>query len=189
MILIGASIGGAAAVREILSRLPASFATPVVVVLHRHRDSDDSLLELLQRCCPLPVHEPFDKETFASGHVYVAPPDYHLLIEPTNFAYSVDEPVQFARPSIDVLFESAADSLGSAVIAIVLSGANRDGARGAAEVRRRGGLLIAQDPSSAEGATMPEAAISEAGANYICQLNEIAGLLVRLTADRHRFAR
>jgi len=189
MILIGASIGGAAAVREILSRLPASFSTPVAMVLHRHRDSDDALLEILQRCCSLPIREPFDKEPIAPGHVYLAPPDYHLLVDGRSFSCSVDEPVQFARPSIDVLFESAADSLGDAVIAVVLSGANRDGARGAAEVRRRGGLLIAQEPSSAQGPTMPEAAIDAAGANYICQLNEIAGLLIRLTGDRHKFAR
>jgi len=189
MIVIGASIGGAAAVKEIISRLPASFSVPIALVLHRHRDSDDALLDILQRSCLLPLREPFDKEPILPGHIYVAPPDYHLLIEPMHFALSVDEPVQYARPSIDVLFESAADALGNEIIAVVLSGANRDGAKGAAEIRRRGGLLIAQDPSTADGPVMPEAAIAEAGANYICQLDEIAGLLQRLTAERSRFAR
>ena len=188
MIVIGASIGGAAAVREIFRRLPASFAVPMALVLHRHRDSDDALIDILQRSCLLPVREPFDKEPILPGHIYVAPPDYHLLVEPGHFSLSVDDPVQFARPSIDVLFESAADALGSDLIAVVLSGANRDGAKGAAEIRRQGGIVIVQDPSTADGPTMPAAAISEAGAHYICRLDEIAGLLLRLSADRQKFA-
>lgn len=188
MIVIGASIGGAAAVREIFSRLPAAFPVPIALVLHRHRDSDDALIEILQRSSLLPLREPFDKEPILPGHIYVAPPDYHLLIESMYFSLSVDDPVQFARPSIDVLFESAADALGQDLIAVVLSGANRDGAKGAAEIRRQGGIVIVQDPATADGPTMPAAAITEAGAHYICRLDEIAGLLLRLTADRRKFA-
>jgi two-component system chemotaxis response regulator CheB len=182
MIVIGASLGGTTALREILGRLPADFPLPVAAVLHRHRESDDLLAAVLQHHSPFPVREVRDKDPIQPRCLYLAPADYHLMVEPDYFSLSIDEPVNYARPSIDVLFESAADAFGARAIAVVLTGANQDGARGAAEIRRRGGAVIVQDPSTAESPVMPAAAIEIAGASYICQVAEIAGLLVRLAS-------
>jgi two-component system chemotaxis response regulator CheB len=159
MIVIGGSLGSMAAVRTILREIPRSFALPIVVVLHRHRDSEDTLVPLLQRDLALPVCEVLDKDPIRAGQVHVAPCDYHLLVEPMYFSLSTDDPVQFARPSIDVLFESAADVFGARVTGVVLTGANHDGAQGAGEIRRRGGSVIVQDPATAESSVMPNAAL------------------------------
>jgi two-component system chemotaxis response regulator CheB len=182
MIVIGASLGGTAALRGVVSRLPADFPLPLAATLHRHRESNDLLVEVLQHTCPFPVREVRDKDPIQPRCLFVAPADYHLMVEPDHFSLSIDEPVSYARPSIDVLFESAADAFAARAIAVVLTGANQDGARGAAAIRRRGGIVIVQDPATAESAVMPAAAIETAGANYICQIEEIAGLLVRLAA-------
>ncbi len=113
------------------------------------------------------------------GRVYLGPPDYHLLAEPENFSLSTDDPVQYARPSVDLLFESAADSFGPAVIAVVLSGANRDGARGAARVREKGGRVVVQDPATAESPVMPLAALEAAGTGTrISTLEQMGPLLL-----------
>ncbi|HEY3755741.1 MAG TPA: chemotaxis protein CheB [Opitutaceae bacterium] len=180
MIAIGGSLGSTQALRGILSRLPASFAPPVVVVLHRHRESDDALIEMLAKSSQLPVGEACDKDVVAPGRVTIGPCDYHLLIEGDHFSLSVDEPVQYARPSIDVLFESAADEWGDRTIAVVLTGGNQDGARGAVRVREAGGQVIVQEPATAECPIMPAAVIAMGGASFICQLDEIPRLLVRL---------
>lgn len=180
MIVIGASLGGMRTLRVVLHDLPKTFPQPIAVALHRHRESDDSLVQLLQQSSPLPVNEVVDKEPICSGRVYVAPPDYHLLIEPTNFSLSTDDPVQYARPSIDVLFESAADAFGSAVIGVVLTGANQDGARGAARIREKGGLVIVQDPNTAESSVMPLAAIQATGTSYVCAPEHMGALLLKL---------
>jgi two-component system chemotaxis response regulator CheB len=137
MIVIGGSLGSMAALHTILRDLPKSFSRPIAVVLHRHKDSDDALMTILQRDIALTVREVVDKEPIQLCCVHIAPSDYHLLVETMCFSLSTDEPVQFARPSIDVLFESAADVYGSEAIAIILTGANRDGAAGAREIRRR----------------------------------------------------
>jgi len=182
MILIGGSLGGMTALRTILRDLPVSFPLPIAVVLHRHRDSDDALVPLLQRDIVLPVREVLDKDPIQAGQVYVGPCDYHLLVEPMYFSLSTDDPVQFARPSIDVFFESAADVLGARAIGVILTGANRDGARGAAEIRRRGGTVIIQDPHTAESSIMPAAALEAVPDALVRRLDEIGPLLMELSA-------
>jgi two-component system chemotaxis response regulator CheB len=167
MIVIGASLGGLKALVTMLRGVPPTFATPVAVVLHRHKDSDGMLLEMLNSESPLRAGEPLDKEPILPRRVYVAPPDYHLLVEPAHFSLSVDEPVRFARPSIDVLFESAADAFGSRAIAIILTGANSDGSEGAARIKARGGRVIVQDPTTAEAPQMPQAVLARLRPDYI----------------------
>jgi two-component system chemotaxis response regulator CheB len=178
MIVIGGSLGSMAALRTILRHLPATLASPIAVVLHRHRDSEDALVPLLQRETALPVREVMDKDPVQAGQIHVAPCDYHLLVEPMYFSLSTDEPVQYARPSIDVLFESAADVFGPRALGIILTGANRDGAQGVAEMRRRGATIIVQDPATAESAVMPEAALATVPDALVRPPLEIGALLV-----------
>ena len=184
MIVVGGSLGSLAALRVVLRPLPATFALPIAVVLHRHKDSDDSLVTILQREIALPVREVVDKDSIQAGHVHVGPSDYHLLIESMYFSLSTDEPVQYARPSIDVLFDSAADIYATRAIAIVLTGANRDGAEGAREIRRRGGIVVVQDPQTAECAVMPEAAIHAVPDALVHSPEDIGLLLLRLASTR-----
>jgi two-component system chemotaxis response regulator CheB len=181
MIVIGASLGGMKALQKILRQLPAIFSRPIAVVLHRHRESDDLLVHLLQQASALPVTEAVDKEPILGGRVYIAPADYHLLVDELHFSLSTDDPVQFARPSIDVLFESAADAFGAKAIGIVLTGANQDGASGAARIRAKGGLVIVQDPATAENATMPQSALDATGTPHVASPEKIGELLSRLT--------
>ena len=183
MIVIGGSLGGLKALRTVLRDLPASFPIPIAVVLHRHKDSDDSLIPLLQNEIQLTAREVVDKDSIQAGHVYISPSDYHLLVEPMYFSLSTDEPVQYARPSIDVLFESAADIFGPKAICIVLTGANRDGAQGAARIHRNGGIVIVQKPSTAESAVMPEAAIETVPEAEVRFLEEIGALLLKLAQN------
>jgi two-component system chemotaxis response regulator CheB len=181
MIVVGASLGGLRALVAILRGMPIAFPMPFAVVLHRHKDSDGALLEMLRAESPLPASEPCDKEPMLPGHIYLAPADYHLLVEPTHFSLSIDEPVRYARPSIDVLFESAADAFGGKTIGIVLTGANGDGAVGAARIRARGGRVIVQDPATAEAPQMPQAVLASVNPDYILSLDRIAPLLIELS--------
>lgn len=159
VVLIGGSAGALEVVSQLLGALPGDYATPIVVVIHLPRHRPSSLSEALSRTCRLPLREAQDKEPLAAGTVYLAPPDYHLLIDPgPSFALSVDEPVNFSRPSIDVLFESAADVVGAGCAGIIVSGANPDGARGLRAIHASGGLAIVQAPDDAEQRAMPEAA-------------------------------
>jgi two-component system chemotaxis response regulator CheB len=132
----------------------------------------------------LDVREAGDKDTIERGRVYVAPPDYHLLVEGDGFALSVDEQVQYSRPSIDVLFDTAADVYGDRLIGVVLTGANEDGAYGLTRVKRRGGVTIVQDPETAEKRTMPDAAIATGAADRVAPLDRVAALLVELTTEQ-----
>jgi two-component system chemotaxis response regulator CheB len=184
MIAIGASWGGLKAVQILLAGLPRAFPMPLAVVLHRHREADDLLSAILQQHSLLPVMEALDKMPIQSGRVFVAPADYHLLVEPGHFSLSTDEPVQHARPSIDVLFESAADVFGAMVIGVVLTGASRDGARGAAQIERRGGSVIVQDPVTAESPTMPAAALAATQTPFIQPLHQIAAMLIQITESK-----
>jgi two-component system chemotaxis response regulator CheB len=185
LIVIGASWGGLRAIRQVLSDLPDDVDVPIVVAQHRHPDSlEGALAQLLQEETDRPVLEVEDKMRIEPRHVYVAPPDYHVLVEATSLlALSVDERVRFARPSIDVLFESAADAYGAGVIGIILTGANDDGALGLARIKRRGGVALVQDPAGAARRNMPEAAIAATVADAILPLEEIGkfvyGLCVR----------
>jgi len=182
MIIIGASLGGVRALTALFQNIPSTFRTPTAVVLHRQKDSDGTLLEVLQRDLPLQVNEPLDKEPILPGRIYIAPADYHLLVEPNHFCLSVDDPVRYARPSIDVLFESAADAFGREAIGIVLSGANSDGSEGAAKIKARGGRIIVQDPQTAEAPQMPQGVLACIDPDYILPLDRMAPLLLQLTS-------
>lgn len=168
----------------LLFGLPAEFSLPIVIAQHRGNDSDAGLCEYLGKYSSLPVCEPDDKEPLLGGHVYLAPRDYHLLIENRSFALSTVPPVRFARPSIDVLFESAADAFGAQTIAVVLTGANTDGANGAAAIKSRGGMIIVQDPDSADCPNLPAAAIRQATPDWILPLNQIGPQLIALSKLR-----
>jgi len=198
LVVVGTSWGGLRALETILKELPASFALPLVVVQHRQAGSDDTLARLLGAVTSLPVAEAEDKALLEAGHVYVAPADYHLMIESTTFvgprtkigrpslALTVDAPVGFSRPSIDVLFQSAADAIGRRLIGIILTGANSDGAEGLMSIRDVGGMTIAQDPASSESPAMPRAAIARGGAVLVLALEKIAPLLVQLQSGMAR---
>ena len=180
IVVVGTSTGGLAAMQELLPALAEDFPWPVVVVQHRSKEQGSELCKYLQRCCHWGVVEPEDKEPITPGRVYLAPRDYHLLVEPGNFALSTEAPVYFARPSIDVLFESAADAYGRNVVGVVLTGANGDGARGLARVKEAGGLAVVQDPESARAPEMPRAALAAAAADRVLPLREIATYLNEL---------
>ncbi|MDT5060941.1 MAG: two-component system, chemotaxis family, protein-glutamate methylesterase/glutaminase [Acidobacteriota bacterium] len=180
IVVIGASYGGLSALQILLSELSPEFSLPVVIVQHRRKDGDDGLCEYLRKRSRLPLIEPNDKEKVEPGCVYLAPRDYHLLIEKSIFALSTESPVGFARPSIDVLFESAADVYRERIIGVILTGANRDGAKGLAKIKSFGGMALVQDPESAESPAMPEAAISATAVDSILPLPEIAPFLNKL---------
>jgi two-component system, chemotaxis family, protein-glutamate methylesterase/glutaminase len=181
LICIGASWGGLDAVGRLLTHVPDEVDLPIVVAQHRHRDSGGgALTELLRLRIRRPVHDVEDKMPLERGNVYIAPADYHLLVQRGSFALSLDERVQYARPSIDVLFESAAYAYGPGAIGIILTGANEDGAAGLALIKQRGGVAVVQDPARAERRTMPDAAIAAASADAILPVEEIARFLYGL---------
>lgn len=157
LIVVGVSAGGLSALCELLRPLPAEFPIAIAVVQHRSKDST-ALASVLQDCTQLRVCDVDDKTPINPGEVHIAPPDYHVLVDDGFYSLSVDEPVTYSRPSIDVLFESAADQLGSGVIGIVMTGANRDGSRGLRRIADAGGHAIVQDPETAEVPIMPAAA-------------------------------
>jgi two-component system, chemotaxis family, protein-glutamate methylesterase/glutaminase len=184
VIAIGGSWGGLEAVGKLLEGIPVELEQSIVVALHRAPDSARGVLEwLLQRHIGRPVTEPHDKEELSHNHVYVAPANYHLLVDGTRFALSIDERVQYARPSIDVLFESVADAYRQRAIGIVLTGTNEDGARGLAAIKLRGGVAVVQDPRTAERRQMPEAAIAAAEADAILAIEEIPAFLYGLCCE------
>ena len=168
LIVVGCSWGGLAALGRLLGHLPEEVDLPIAIAQHRSPESPRGGLErALGRDLARPVLEAGDKDPIERGHVYVAPTDYHLLVERGSFALSVDEHVRHARPSIDVLFESAADAYGAELIGVVLTGANADGADGLARIVERGGVAIVQDPETAEAREMPEAALAAAPATVL----------------------
>jgi two-component system chemotaxis response regulator CheB len=178
-IVVGASAGALDALSTILPRLPASFSLPVIVVVHVPPDKQSLLAELFRAKCSVNVKEAEDKEPIRPGTIYFAPPDYHVLVETNGIlSLSSEEPVMFSRPSIDVLFESAADSYGPGLIAIVLTGANNDGAMGAKAVMDAGGKIIVQDPEEAFASAMPLAAIAMNPDAMIIPVSKIAAYLL-----------
>ncbi len=180
-VVIGVSAGGLAALGALLPMLPAGFTLPVFIVQHLHPLQDGAFVEVLSRACAVMVKEAEDKETPSPGVVYFAPANYHLLIERDGtFSLSVDEKVNFSRPSIDVLFESAADAYGVGLVGIILTGAGSDGALGLLRIKEKGGLTIVQDPRTAQFPMMPTAALSESKADYVINIEEIAGFLARI---------
>jgi two-component system chemotaxis response regulator CheB len=160
-ILVGGSAGAIEVVSLLMGSLPADFATPIVVLIHLPRHRPSALHGALAGRCRLVLREPEDKEPLAHSTVYLAPPDYHLLIDPgPSFALSVDEPVNFSRPSIDVLFESASQVLGPRCAGVLVSGANPDGAHGLRAIQTAGGLVAVQNPDDATHGVMPKAALA-----------------------------
>jgi len=182
LVVVGTSWGGLAALRTLVSGLPDSFQMAVTLVQHRHKDSDHLLRTLLQERSTLRVFEVEDKMPLEHGHIYVAPPNYHTLIEPGYFSLSTDAPVRFSRPSIDVTFASAADSYAHRTVGIVLTGANEDGAQGLRRISDRGGMAIVQDPDTAESRPMPEAARKAVPRARVMTLEGIAEFLAALPA-------
>lgn len=182
LVVVGTSWGGLSALSQLLRRLPGSFSLPVAVVQHRGKEGTSVLRDLLQDCTTLPVHEVEDKDTMQGGTVYLAPPDYHLLVEEGYFALSVDPAVRFSRPSIDVTFSSAADVYGPRLVGVVLTGANDDGARGLRCIVDRGGLGIVQAPETAESPMMPRAALARVPEAEALPLEAIADRLAELAA-------
>jgi len=180
-IVIGASAGGLSALTCILERFPADYALPVIVVQHRAKDQRDLLEEVLQSKCLIKIKQADEKEKIEGGIVYIAPPDYHLLIEKDyTFSLSSDEPVNFSRPSIDVLFESAAVVYRNGLTGLILTGANKDGASGIGLIKQMGGVAIAQNPVEAQYSSMPAAAIETHAVNHIMTLLQIQHYLLNL---------
>jgi len=190
-IVIGVSSGGMNALKFIFSSLPADFSLPIIIVQHISAHSDNEWINLLNDKSNLTIKEADEKEKIAcpteqsfgreTGNVYIAPANYHLLIESDKtFSLTIDEYVNFARPSIDVLFESAAESYKHKLIGIVLTGSNNDGAKGIKRIKEYGGLAIIQDPETAESPTMPASAIAAIEPDYILSLEKIIELLIKL---------
>ena len=177
-IVIGASAGAVEALLTLLPGLPADYKLPIMIVVHIPPRRESLIAELMRSRCRVPVREAEDKEILEPGTVYFAPPDYHLLVEADGrLSLSIEEAVHFSRPSIDVLFESAADAYGTGLLGVVLSGANSDGARGLAAIAREGGVTVVQRPQEAQAAAMPEAAIAACPNAMVMSLREIASFL------------
>jgi two-component system, chemotaxis family, protein-glutamate methylesterase/glutaminase len=184
IIAVGASLGGLEALQRILPALPAPLCASVVIAQHRRRDPDSHLCALLARHSALPVTEPEDKTPLELDHVYLAPADYHLLVEPGWLALSVDAPVSYARPSIDVLFESVADAYGPAALGVMLTSANHDGADGLAAIKHAGGIALVQDPSTAESPAGPLAALAKVRPDAVVPLDQLATRIVESCRSR-----
>ena len=180
-VVIGASADGVEALSTILPALRADAAAATMVVLHIPRERPSLLPEIFSAKCAQPVREAQDKEPVQPGTICFAPPDYHLLVDTTpdgpQLAMSNEEPVNFSRPAIDVLFESAADCYGERLLGIVLTGGNADGAAGLQAIRAAGGLAVVQDPREAQAPYMPEQALEAGPVDYVLTLAQIAGLL------------
>jgi two-component system chemotaxis response regulator CheB len=179
-IVVGASAGAVQALSAILPRLPATFRIPLLIVVHVP-DVPSGLVALFKSKCAVPVREPEDKEPIVPGTAYFAPPGYHLLVEAdARLALSVDAPVLFSRPAVDILFETAADVFGAHLLGIVLTGANEDGARGARAIAAAGGRVIVQDPATAFAQAMPRAALAHCPTTQTLSLEDIADHLAAL---------
>jgi two-component system chemotaxis response regulator CheB len=183
-VVVGVSAGAVEALGTILPRLPSTFPVPVIIVVHVPASRPSLLTDLFAPKCALPVREAEDKLAVTPGTIWFAPPGYHLLIErERTFALSLDEPVNHSRPSIDVLFESAADAYRERLLALVLTGANNDGARGAQLIQAAGGLLGVQDPRTAHVSAMPESCIERTHPDVIGTLAELTSYAVERASE------
>ncbi len=188
-VVVGCSSGGLAALQRLLAPLPGGFPIPVIVAAHMSPDAGGLMAEILDGKCALSVSEAEEKEPVRPGGVYIAPPGYHLLMErDRTMALSVDARVSHARPSIDVLFETASDVYGGKLIGIVLTGANNDGAAGLGLIRKRGGMAMIQDPSDAEASEMPRAALGRAGADVLGTVEALSEALTAAVGERTAMA-
>jgi two-component system chemotaxis response regulator CheB len=183
-IVIGASAGGVEALSALLPAIPADYRGAIFVVLHLPRERPSLLVDIFRPRCALAVREAEDKEAVAPGTIYFAPSDYHLLVDDgPALALSIDEPVNFSRPSIDVLFESAAEIYGPRLLGIILTGASQDGAAGLEAVARAGGTTCVQDPATAQSPLMVESALRRVRAHYVLGLDGLADLLRAVTVE------
>jgi two-component system chemotaxis response regulator CheB len=184
LIIIGGSAGSLQTMLEILTTLRPNYPFPILLVMHRHVSNDSILEELLSMKSGLIAREIEEKEPINPGHIYISPADYHVLIE-NNESFSLDmsEKIHFSRPSLDVVFRSAADVFGSRVVAFVLSGANADGAQGLSYIKQKGGMVVVQEPLDAMVAYMPEQAIKAVKPDYILNAPGIAELLNSLVVS------
>ena len=183
-IVIGVSSGGMNAMKVMFYLLPKDFSTPVIIVQHISAHSDSQWIKLLNDKSNLPIKEADEKEKIENGKVYIAPPNYHLLIEKDRtFSLTIDERVNYSRPSIDVLFESAAEAYTNKLIGVILTGSNNDGTNGIIRVKECGGLIIIQNPETAESAFMPKSAIAAIKPDYVLPLDGIADLLIKICTD------
>jgi two-component system chemotaxis response regulator CheB len=187
-IVIGVSSGGMNALKIIFSALPADFSIPIIIVQHVGANSDSQWINLLNQKSNLNLKEADEKEKIEKGKAYFAPPNYHLMIEKDKtFSLTIDERVNFARPSIDVLFESAAEAYKKKLIGIVLTGSNNDGTKGIKRIKECGGLAIIQDPETAESDYMPKSAIAAIEADYILSLQDMVELLIKIDKQKNNF--
>lgn len=182
--MIGVSSGGMQALKMLLGELPADFPLPILIVQHISSDAGDGLARLLDELCAIRVKEADEQDKILAGTVYLAPANYHLLVEQGGtLALSADPPVSYARPSIDVLFESAAAAYGPALIGVILTGANFDGSQGLKMLKQAGGVAIVQDPADAAARQMPMAALAATAVDHLLPLAEIASQLKKLAND------
>ncbi|MEO5904453.1 MAG: chemotaxis protein CheB [Gemmatimonadaceae bacterium] len=178
--VVGASWGGLAALSELLKSLPRDFALPLAIVQHRSKQADDLLAHLLQDMTLLRVVDVEDKEPIEAGNVYIAPANYHMLVDDGHFTLTTDPLVRFSRPSIDVTFMSAGDAYPGSTLGVILTGANDDGSRGLRHIVNRGGRAIVQDPETAESKAMPKAALEAVPDAEVLSLKKIGPRLVSL---------
>jgi two-component system chemotaxis response regulator CheB len=180
-IVIGTSAGGLLVLTTLLEALPADFSIPLIVVQHRSKDERNLLEEVLSRKCKIAIKQADEKEKIEKGSVYFAPPDYHLLIEKDHtFSLNFDTKVNYSRPAIDILFETAAYVFKEKLLAMILTGANADGAVGIKTIKKQGGTTIAQKPATAQFPAMPQAAIDTGCIDKILEINEIKDLLMQV---------
>ncbi|MBC8059276.1 MAG: chemotaxis protein CheB [Clostridiaceae bacterium] len=180
-VVIGASMGGLEALRVILSSIPNNFAAPIIIVQHISPQSDNYMIEYFNHKCSLIVKEAEEKEQICPGIVYIAPPNYHLLIEKDGtMSLTVEPRVNYSRPSIDVLFETAADAYREGLVGVILTGANSDGSNGLKKIKDRGGLAIVQDPITAVSDNMPKAAIKNTNVDFVLNLQKISCKLIEI---------
>jgi two-component system chemotaxis response regulator CheB len=184
-VVIGVSAGGLMALSGILKGLPGNYPLPLIVIQHRSKDERTLLEEVLQAKCVISIKQADEKERIEGGKVYFAPPDYHLLVErDRSFSLTCDEPVNFSRPSIDLLFETAAEVYKDKLVGVILTGANHDGAEGIRAVKEQGGLTVAQDPATSLFPDMPRAAIDTGSVQHILTAPAIKDLLLDLAKNR-----
>jgi len=181
-VVMGVSSGGMQAMKVLFSQLPKHFPAPIIVVQHIGAHSDSTWISILNNNCKLTIKEADEKEVIKKGFVYIAPPNYHLLVEKDKtFSLSVDEKVNFARPAIDVLFETAAEAYNDKLIGVILTGSNHDGTQGMKKIKEYGGLTIAEDPATATSPFMPASAINAMQPEHIVSLENIVDLLINIT--------
>jgi two-component system chemotaxis response regulator CheB len=184
-VVMGASAGGVEALLKVLVGLPAPYPTPIIVVLHLPEDRPSLLPEILSYRLSVPVCEAMDKQPIRASMVYIAPPGYHLAVENDHsLSLSGEMPVNYSRPSIDVLMGSAADAYGPGLLGILMTGANHDGAEGMARIKARGGWTVVQDPAQSQATAMPESAIRRQAPDLVLSLDDIHSLLLKLGQDR-----